>query len=320
MNGRLRRVVVLGLGVGALGVVLSMLPSVLSLEEHAGLAWLFAVRGPVPPPKDVAVVSIDGESADELGLTSHLDRWPRALHADLIDRLSAAGAAVIAFDVMFDVPREPDGDQRLATAIETAGNVVLLERVQSETVDLARAGGSGSAVVEHRVPPIEPLDRAALATGPFTLPVVPIRVGQFWAFGRAGGNTPTLPVAVLHGIAQPALDDLIDLAKSARPNLGAAFESLRHEMHARGGLARAIRGLKDTFRRDDRLGIDVRAAIAARDPAAERRRLLDALVDVYAGPDSRYLSYYGPARTIDTISYYQALERLSPAELARAVR
>jgi adenylate cyclase len=320
MDGRLKRTVLLGMAVGALGVALSALPSVLDLEEQAGLAWLFRVRGPLPSPTDVAVVSIDDDSAKSLGLTSHVDRWPRALHADVIARLSAAGAAVIAFDVMFDTERDPEGDRRLAEAVDAAGNVVLLERVESKTIDLEGAGGSGAAVVERRVPPIEPLRRAALATAPFTLPKVPIRVSQFWTFGRAAGNTATLPVVVLHGMALPVLDEFVELVRSVRPTLAQDIEPAKQNVRATNGLEGMIRELEDAFRRDPQLGEEVDRAMAARALSPDRAKLFRALVDAYSGPGSRYLNYYGSARTIETVPYHEVLSGLAPAELSRLFR
>ncbi len=51
--------------------------------------------------------------------------WPRSLHARLIDRLSASGAAVIAFDVVFSEPAAAAEDAAMVDAIRRAGNVVL---------------------------------------------------------------------------------------------------------------------------------------------------------------------------------------------------
>lgn len=51
--------------------------------------------------------------------------WPRSVHADLIDRLSAARPAGILFDVIFSEPGEAADDQRLADAVCKAGNVLL---------------------------------------------------------------------------------------------------------------------------------------------------------------------------------------------------
>ena len=83
----------------------------------------FEVRGERARPDAVAVVAIDGPTFSELG-----ERWPlrRRLHARVIDRLKAAGARVIAYDVQFTEPSpDPEDDFALIDAVAAAGNVVL---------------------------------------------------------------------------------------------------------------------------------------------------------------------------------------------------
>ena len=72
----------------------------------------------------VTIVGIDAESFARLGVQWP---WPRGLHADLLNRLTADGAAVVVFDVLFSEPssRGEQDDQRFADAIKRAGNVVL---------------------------------------------------------------------------------------------------------------------------------------------------------------------------------------------------
>jgi adenylate cyclase len=311
---------ILGTGVGLLGIVLSTVPAVLRLDESVGLAWLFAERGREAPPDDVVVVNIAADSAAKLGLTSQVDRWPRALHARLIRRLAAAGARVVAFDIMFDMPREPEGDHALEEAVASAGNTILLERVQSEVVNLAEEGGSGSAVLERRVPPIEPLKRAALATAPFTLPVVPIRVSQFWTFGRAVGDTGSLPVVVLQAYARPVLAEFLAMLDAVRPGRAPVWLALGPKdgkVVEGGGLEGLVRNLRGLFRANPGLGDAMRGELGKRHLSAAQKRLLRALIGVYAGAESRYLSYYGPARTIRTVPYHDALQDLSPEQMKR---
>lgn len=83
----------------------------------------FALRGELEPPDDLAVVAIDDVSFNELD-----ERWPfpRSLHGELIDVLSAAGAAAIVYDVQFTEPTEPREDNALITAVaESRAPVVL---------------------------------------------------------------------------------------------------------------------------------------------------------------------------------------------------
>ena len=79
----------------------------------------------------ITLVGIDEASFAELGLQWP---WPRSLHAELVDKLAAAGAAVIVFDIVFSEPSNSQDDKRFAEAIRRAGNVVLAaDRVYHES-------------------------------------------------------------------------------------------------------------------------------------------------------------------------------------------
>ncbi len=307
-----RQIAALGILVGALGWLLSVAPPVQRFEEGFGLGALFGARGPIRPPDDAVVVSIAGDSAARLGLTTHVDRWPRALHGQLLERLNAAGAKVVAFDIIFDTRRAPDGDRAFAQALRAAGNAVLVEKVTDDSV------AKGRGLIERRFPPIPPFRQAALGTAPFMLPTVPVRVSQFWTFGRAGSDTPTLPVVVLQAYARSALPKLFALLRRVRPGRKQAWDALERADQASGGLEATVRGLRDAFRADPALGDDLLRALDGSHDADVR--LVRALIGVYAGTDSRYLWLYGPARTIRTVPYYEALAALSPREMTRIFR
>lgn len=70
---------------------------------------------------DIIIVAIDNKSIAAIG------RWPwdRAEHAAMIDRLTAAGASVIGYDVTFSEPSTITNDDALAAAIRNSGKVVL---------------------------------------------------------------------------------------------------------------------------------------------------------------------------------------------------
>jgi adenylate cyclase len=92
------------------------------LEFDAFQRWRPRIYNPETP---VRVVAIDDESLRRLGQWP----WPRAQVAELIDKLTAAGAATIVIDVLFAEPESAqgeaeDGDKRLAEAIGK-GNVVV---------------------------------------------------------------------------------------------------------------------------------------------------------------------------------------------------
>jgi len=76
-----------------------------------------------PPAADLAIVAIDDASLERIG------RWPwtRKLHAALLDRLTAAGVAAVASDLILteDEAASPEADRMLAAAMKANGKVIL---------------------------------------------------------------------------------------------------------------------------------------------------------------------------------------------------
>ena len=219
---------------------LSVLPLALALDETLGLGLLFAVRGPSPAPEQVVIVGISRDSAAAVGQTSELDTWSRDLHARLVDRLAAGGADAIAFDLIFDEPRDAAGDRAFAESLGRAGNVVLAERTREETMPL---GNGTEGVLEQRVLPLPELKSQALASAPFVLPTVPVRVDQFWTFGRAAADMPSLPVVAFQAHWLPYYEELAAPARGgvagrARRRLPQTTTEL--EAHARAGSCDAV--------------------------------------------------------------------------------
>ena len=64
----------------------------------------FSVRGERTPPKDIVVVQIDDKTFSRLGL-----QWPfpRSVHGEVIDRISADRPKVLAYDVQFSERSAP---------------------------------------------------------------------------------------------------------------------------------------------------------------------------------------------------------------------
>lgn len=292
-----RRSTRLGVAIGLAGVLLMLLPPVLRLEQSVGLSGLFALRGTAGPPDGIAVVSIAGDSADALGLgSSDLDEWPRSLHAELIERLAAAGASVIVLDIIFEDARDPAEDRQLARALERAGRVVLLDRVRTREVELGSGGTTAPLDRRHR--PIEPLRRAAAATAPFVLPTVPIRTSQFWTFGRSAAGEANLPAVALQLHLADAYDELVAAVCERAEDCGdvpGSFAALLASRDVGAAMAR----IRELFASD--------AGLADRVRAANESRGVERLVDLYAGPAGRHLSYYGEAGTIPTIPMHEIL-------------
>ncbi len=243
--------------------------------------------------------------ADRFGLPNQPRKWPRQLHARLVDNLSRAGAAVVGFDIHFEEPRDPAQDQLFVQAVQRAGNVVLFEYLRKDTHPLTDAAGrnSGDVVTERRVPPFPALAQAAAATAPFPLPKVPVKVSQFWLYKDGAGDAATLPVVMwqLRTLAlYPELLRQLRAVSPAASQLPSDAESLR-----RAGNLRSVMEPLRALLRQPLVGAQVRAQLAADttlSPAT--RKMLSALVQVYQDEDSRYLNFYGPPHSITTLPYY----------------
>lgn len=78
--------------------------------------------------QDVVIVSIDEQSLSGIG------QWPwrRAVHAQLIDKLTSYNTALVALDIIFAEPDQqfPYDDKALAQAIKNNGNVLLPLHIQ----------------------------------------------------------------------------------------------------------------------------------------------------------------------------------------------
>jgi hypothetical protein len=85
---RFSKAVTVGLVTGILGLVASLIPVGLHLEESVGLDLLFRLRGAREVPRDVMIVSMDKVSADNLNLPPDPKKWPRSLHARLTENLA----------------------------------------------------------------------------------------------------------------------------------------------------------------------------------------------------------------------------------------
>lgn len=80
-----------------------------------------SLRGAIAPRPEIGIVAIDNKSIAELGRFP----WSRVQYVRLLERLSAAGAKVVLFDVFFSEQESRGIDDSLAAAIKNAGNVGL---------------------------------------------------------------------------------------------------------------------------------------------------------------------------------------------------
>ncbi len=108
---------------------------------------------PVPVDDNIVIIAIDEKSLNSIG------QWPwrRAIHAQLIEKLTKYNTALIALDILFSErsSSHPEDDQTLASAIKTNGNVLLPLHLQPLT--------HGGTLVE--ILPIPKLVEAARGMG-----------------------------------------------------------------------------------------------------------------------------------------------------------
>lgn len=320
---------------GLAGVIAYLTPVGSVLEEEYGLSWLFHSRGVISASDNVVIIAIDQISASEFNLPLNPKEWPRDRHADLIDKLIEAGAAVITFDLRFNAcGSSPESNEKLARAIKQAGNVVLVERLidsrdaslfpyqaEKEMINCETGirDSSESEKVEKgdviffrdfpalagvwRLPILPIIADAALVTAPFILPRGTMR--HYWAFNTHAGDIPSLPSAVLQVFALQAYDDFIRILRAVDPILATQFAVSRSHID----MEDLMLTLRSTFVDNKKLVNIMRYALNQDQLVSpSHKKIIHALINLYSGDDIRYLNFYGPPRTVRTLSYHQVLQ------------
>ena len=303
MLSRLKSPTSIALINGIFGALLFLTPWVSQLEENFGLGWLFQLRGPQPPPEQVALVMMDTESMKVLGLERLHRKWPRQLHAQLIQKLSIAGAAVISFDVFFREPHNDAADEALSSAIQQAGNVLLFRYLHKDAIQLATEKGQGATVFsETLLDPAPIFAEAATALAPFALPGVPVKTSQFWKFKPEIGGLATLPTMAFQYYSLGAYDAFNKVA----PLNNARFPATSEEMLQSPGLEPYMKQMRSLFLEQGGRNGYQHSRMKVNDEV-NTSQLLESLASMYSGNHSQFLNYYGPPRTIHSISYHRAL-------------
>mgnify|MGYP001813265519 CR=1 FL=1 len=307
----------LGIFVAALGLLVYFGLFGFDLEENLGLDLMIRAQGQRPAPPEVLVVNLDKASADRLGLPAELRKWPRTVHAQLIDRLDRAGASVIAFDVFFKEAHSKEEDRALARAVARAGNVILYAYLQRDQVGVSASMQARERTlnVERLVTPTADIASAAVANVPFALPKSKVKVSQFWTFRRSAGDTPTLPAIALQLYALDAYDEFLRLLQQVNPQIADGLKIDTQEILLHQGLPGVMDRLKATFVEWPGLGASLLERLRS-NPAqiadAQVRRRLMAMISLYQAGNLHYLNFYGPPYSITTVPYADILESVEP--------
>ncbi|NLJ36717.1 MAG: CHASE2 domain-containing protein [candidate division WS1 bacterium] len=84
--------------------------------------WLYGIyfhlQGPLPAPEQVVIVAMDAASVERLGT----EPWPLDMHGQLLRKLDAAGAKVVAFDIhsltqIADTAEQAEGARQFSDAL-----------------------------------------------------------------------------------------------------------------------------------------------------------------------------------------------------------
>jgi diguanylate cyclase (GGDEF)-like protein/PAS domain S-box-containing protein len=170
-----------------------------------------------PPTDNILIVAIDTQSLKELGRWP----WPRRLHAKIIDNLTAAGAKVIALDIVFAEAStdDPVGDNLLAQALKKSGRVVLpviLEELRS-----------GGQLIE--VLPIPPLAATAAKLGHVDIELEQDGIvrSTYLKAGLGSSYWPTLALAMLD-LAHPVAEHMLPGEQHARTQASSQHTWIRN--------------------------------------------------------------------------------------------
>jgi response regulator RpfG family c-di-GMP phosphodiesterase len=168
----------------AAGLALS--PPVHRMEDRA-LDSRFALRGD-QPVTGLAVVAIDERTVSAAGRT-----WPlrRRLHARVLDRLRAAGAAQVVYDVQFTEPSAfPRDDLALYDAAGRAGHVVFATGESDDRGRTSVLGGDDALAAIGAT-----AAAAGFATGPG---------GVIREYEQRVGHLPTIAATTARLLGHPA--------------------------------------------------------------------------------------------------------------------
>lgn len=176
--------IVLSTLVGALAAAASHLQWFWQQDEAVYDAYVG--RWEYRPDPRLLIVAIDDNSLQQIGQWP----WPRATHAQLLDRLTQAGSARVVLDLMLSEPDRQDAaqDADLAAAIRRNGHVVL---------PVLAAPASGPRMAEELLPiPLIAANAATLGHSDVEVDADGVARGLYLTAGIGSPHWPALGLAL----------------------------------------------------------------------------------------------------------------------------
>ncbi|CAG7855789.1 adenylate cyclase [biofilm metagenome] len=274
------------------------------VEEEFGLDWLFKLRGPLPPPQDIVIVSIDQASAEILRLPDDPVQWPRTYYAQLIDKINEQQPAVLAFNIHFGEAHEAITDQMLAKAMVAKKNVILSsylkQKVLPSTSDL-------DAIQEQTIDPIPLFSRAALGTPPFPIPKTPSTVVKE-IYKYSAGDVAIFPVSIYqYFVIKETYPEILKILITINPELYALLPKTFSQLIKKFDNLQILQEIQDALSKDVATSQLVQQLTSAARYSPKINLLLDSLSAMSEHGNKFYLNYYGDVGAIKTVSFYQAL-------------
>jgi adenylate cyclase len=291
--------------IGVLGLLFCQTKAGFHFEEEVGLDWLFKLRGALPPPADVIIVSIDQASAEILRLPDNPEQWPRTYYAQLIDRINQQEPALIAFNIHFgEEGRKPEDDQALAMAMAENRNVILTNYLKQHIVPVL----SSLAEIRYEtvIEPTPVLNIAALGAAPFPIPKTSSTVKEFWTYKHSAGDIPTFPISIFQYYVikedyPEILASLSQLDPPLRAKLPETFAGLTNKFRT----IQIFQDIQTALTKDPKLLNQLVENISDADYSPKVKRLLQSWLALLKGDEKLYLNYYGDVGAVATVSFYE---------------
>jgi adenylate cyclase len=292
--------------IGILGLLFCQSTAGSYFEEEVGLDWLFKLRGSLPPPSDVIIVSIDQASAGILHLPDDPEKWPRSFYAHLVDKINLQKPAIIAFNIHFGESREPGNDAMLAKAMAENRNVILSNYLKLYTVPATSP--MEEIRYERVIEPIPVLSYAALGTAPFPLPKTSSTIKEFWAYKHSAGDIPTFPVSIFqYFVIKEAYPEVVQLLSQIDSALFAKLPPSFDQLTRQFRTIRIFQDIQTAFTKDAASLDQLAQRISDAQYSPKVKQLLQSWLALLKGDEKLYLNHYGDVGTITTVPFYQAL-------------
>ncbi len=291
---------------GILGALFCQTPAGFNLEEDVGLTWLFQLRGELPPPADVIIISLDQASVEILHLPDDPANWSRSFYASLLEKLNEQNPALVAFNIHFGNSRDSEKDALLANAIAKNKNVVLSSYLKQYSI--SNQEDTESIYSERIIEPIPVLSQAALCTSPFPIPKTSSTVKEFWTFKHSAGGIPTFPVSIFQFFAmRQAYPEMIETLNQINPKLFSNFPSTFNDLVNKSKTASFFYQVQSALTKDKAALAKFERLLAASHYSSQVNRLLDSWLKLIKERERLYLNYYGDVGAITTIPFYQVI-------------